>query len=115
MVLRNLIGRMLAIFLIVGLVAAPLVTPAVAKPMSASEMGSVDMTAGMPCCPDEPKSNSCQDCPLLAICTLKTAQAGPSLALPMAVRHAVRASYSVLNATLTDGIDRPPPDQPPRA
>jgi hypothetical protein len=87
MVLRRLIARFLVISVIAGLILAPLVTPAV---VMASEVGGMSsMSSDMPCCPDEQKSKDCQDCPLVAICVLKNAQAGPSLASAMrgAPRH----------------------------
>jgi hypothetical protein len=112
MVLRRLVARFLAISVIAGLILAPLVAPAAVK---ASEVGSMSsMSADMPCCPDEQKSKDCQDCPLVAICVLKNAQAGPSLASAMPVRHAIRTSYSVLDDVPADGLNRPPPDHPPR-
>jgi hypothetical protein len=48
------------------------------------------------------------------MCILKTAQAGPSLTAALPVRHAIRTSHSVLDDVLADGLDRPPPDHPPR-
>jgi len=62
---RRLIGRLLAVFVIVGLVAAPLVTPAAAKPLPVGEMSDMSAMSGdMPCCPDGQKNNSCPDCRL---------------------------------------------------
>ena len=98
--------------MIAGLILAPLVAPAAAKASVVGGMSS--MSADMPCCPDEQKSKDCQDCPLVAICLLKNAQAGPSLASAMPVRHAIRTSYSVLDEVRADGLNRPPPDHPPR-
>ena len=72
------------------------------------------MAADMPCCPDK-NSMDCQDCPLVAMCVLQNAQAGvPSMAaLPL--RYAIRTAHVVRNDTLAAGLDRPPPDQPPRS
>src|ERR1700694_6198831 len=79
--LRRLIGRLLAVFVIVGLVAAPLVTPAAAKRLSVGEMSDMAAMPGdMPCCPDGQKNNSCQDCPLVAMCMVTIAQAEPTSA-----------------------------------
>src|SRR6185312_11978030 len=72
------------------------------------------MPADMACCPDGQKSKDCQDCPLMAMCVLKTTQAGPSAAEALPLRHAVRTVHSVLNDAPADELDRPPPDQPPR-
>ncbi len=67
----------LAIFVTIGLSVAPMVTPATANGPSATMTDMSAMSGDMPCCPSEQKSKDCQDCPLLAICMLKTAQAGP--------------------------------------
>ena len=111
MVLRRLIARFLAISVIASLNLAPVVTPTALKALDA--IGMASMSADMPCCPDE-KSKDCQDCPLLAICALKTAEPGrsPTEALPL--RHAIRTAHSVLDDVPADGLKRPPPDHPPR-
>ena len=116
MLLRRLIARLLAIAVIAGLSLAPLATPAAARALAVSDMaGMSSMSADMPCCPDEQKNNDCRDCPLIAMCVLKTVQAGPSLAAAIAMRHAIRTVHSVSNDILADGLNRPPPDQPPRS
>jgi hypothetical protein len=94
---------------------APVVTAATATETSVETTGMSAMSGDMPCCPSEQKSKDCQDCPLLAICALKTSQAGPAWAASVTIRHAVRTFHAVLNDVLVDGVDRPPPDQPPRA
>jgi hypothetical protein len=119
MLLRRLITPLLAISIIAGLAFAPLAVPAAAKALAAADRvdhvaGMSSMSADMPCCPDEQNSKDCQDCPLIAICMLKTIQAGPSLAAAMPVRHAIRTTHSVRDDVFADGLDRPPPDHPPR-
>jgi hypothetical protein len=110
---RRLVNLILAALVTAGLAVAPLATSAAAAQPHAA--GMIDMSmSDMPCCPDEQKSKDCQDCPLVAICVLKNAQAGPSLASAMPVRHAIRTSYSVLDDVPADGLNRPPPDHPPR-
>jgi hypothetical protein len=104
----------LAVFVTVGLAVAPLGAPAVAAPPHAGGMADMAMSADMPCCPDSQKSKDCQDCPLVAMCVLKTTQAGPSPTEALPRRHAIRTVHSVLNDGPGDGLDRPPPDQPPR-
>jgi len=111
---RRLINLILAVLVTAGLAVAPLATPAAAAQPHADGMMDMTMSADMPCCPDEQKSKDCQDCPLVAMCVLKNAQAGPSLASAMPVRHAIRTSYSVLDDVPADGLNRPPPDHPPR-
>lgn len=114
MLMRDFIARFLAVFLIVGLVAPPLVSPAAAKPMSASQMTNADMSADMPCCPDDPKSTSCPDCPLVAMCIFKVTIDGPSLAEAVPLRVPARTVHEVRNDEPSRDLDRPPPDQPPR-
>jgi hypothetical protein len=91
-----------------------LATPTVAAQPHAAGMMDITMSADMPCCPDEQKSKDCQDCPLVAMCVLKNAHAGPSLASAMPLRHAIQMSYSFPDDVPADGLDRPPPDHPPR-
>jgi hypothetical protein len=113
MLLRLLIARLLAIAVIAGLSLAPLATPAAALAV-ADMVGMSLMSADMPCCPDEQKSGDCRDCPLIAMCVLKTVQAGPSVTAAVPVRHAIRTAHLVRDDVFADGLDRPPPDHPPR-
>ncbi|MEI9923528.1 MAG: hypothetical protein WDN50_08350 [Bradyrhizobium sp.] len=112
---RRLFKLALAVVVTAGLALAPLVAPAAAKGPSMVEMTDMSaMSADMPCCPDGQNSKDCQDCPLLAMCVLKTTQAGPSVTFAMPVRHAIRTAHSVRDDALADGLSRPPPDHPPR-
>ena len=120
MALRRLFNLVLAICVSFGLALGPVVTPAAAMESSMamggmSSMSADEMSADMPCCPSEQKSKDCPDCPLLAVCVLKTVQVGPSLASALTVRHAVRTTHGFMDDALADGVDRPPPDHPPRA
>jgi hypothetical protein len=113
--LHRLIGHLLAVFVIVGLVAAPLVTPAATKPLPVGEMSDMAAMPGdMPCCPDGQKNNSCPDCPLVATCMLAIAQVEPSPAnviqIPFQTR---RLSYALVDL-IADGLAGKPPDHPPR-
>ena len=117
--LRRLLNLVQAILVIAGLAVAPLVAPGaatrgMAAGMADMSMSAESMAADMPCCPDK-NSMDCQDCPLVAMCVLQNAQAGvPSMAaLPL--RYAIRTAHVVRNDTLAAGLDRPPPDQPPRS
>ncbi|MBR0705117.1 MULTISPECIES: hypothetical protein [Bradyrhizobium] len=116
MIARRILRLLLAVLVTAGLTVAPLVTPA-AGPAMASDMQMTDaqgMSADMPCCPDEPNSKQCQDCPLLAICMLKVLQAGP--AVMTATRYArALALLRPLDDAIVDGLARPPPDHPPRS
>lgn len=115
MKVRRLIGRLLAVFVICGLVFAPLVTPAAAMRLAATEMADVNAMSGdMPCCPDGQKGNSCQDCPLVAMCMLTIAQAEPSPANGIQISFQTRwLSFTLVDLT-ADGLIGSPPDHPPR-
>src|SRR5258705_13185124 len=110
--LRRLIGHLLAVFVIVGLVTAPLVTPAAAKWLTVSDMAA--MPGDMPCCPDKQKNNSCQDCPLVATCMLTIAQADPSPTNAIQVFFQIRTLSFALVDFFADGLGGAPPDHPPR-
>lgn len=113
--LRRLIGRLLAIFVIVGFVAAPLVTPAAAKRLAAVGMTDMaGMSGAMPCCPDGPNSNNCQDCPLVAMCMLTIAQAEPTAANGIRISFQTSRPLSPPDDLIADGLIGSPPDHPPR-
>ena len=113
---RRLIGRLLAVFVIVGLVAAPLITPVEAKRLPVAEMMDMSAMSGdMRYCPDGQKNKGCQDCPLVAMCMLTIAQAEPSLAssipAPLPTRNSLFLAFDDL---IADGLIGSPPDHPPR-
>jgi hypothetical protein len=115
------ISRLLVTFAVVGLVVAPLATPAGAKLLPTATMSHMStmsdmsmMSDDMPCCPDTQKSNDCQDCPLSAMCTLSIAQAEPPMATGVLAPLPIRTLFLAFNDRIADGFDRPPPDQPPR-
>lgn len=109
---RRLIGRLLAVFVIIGLVFAPLVTPAAAKRLAAADM--VAMSGDMPCCPDGQKGNGCQGCPLVAMCMLAIAQAEPFPTNAIQISFQTRRlSFALVDLT-SDGLIGDPPDHPPR-
>jgi hypothetical protein len=113
--IRRLIGRLLAILVIVGLVVAPLVTPAAAKPLPVVEMTDMAAMSGdMPCCPDGQKNKNCPDCPLVAMCMLTIAQAEPSSANSIQVSFQSRRLSFALVDLVADGLMGAPPDHPPR-
>lgn len=127
MIFRLLISRLLAIAIVAGLAVAPVAAPAAMQAQMATAMtdmsGMTDMPAAadvssmaadMPCCPDAQKSAPCTDCPITAMCVLTTAQAAPPEASVLPVRHAVRTTHALRDDDFADGLDRPPPDQPPR-
>ena len=113
--LRRLISRLLAVFVIVGLVAAPLVTPAAAKRLPVVEMSDMSAMSGdMPCCPDGQKNKSCPDCPLVAMCMLTIAQAEPFPTKAILVTFQTRRLFYTLVDLIADGLIGDPPDYPPR-
>jgi hypothetical protein len=121
MIFRLFITRLLTIAIVVGLAVAPVAAPAAMQAQMAagmtdmSEMADMSsMAADMPCCPDEQKSKTCTDCPVIAICVLTTAQVAPPETSALPVRHAVRTTHALRDDVFADGLDRPPPDQPPR-
>ena len=113
--LRRLIGRLLAVLVIVGLAAAPLVSPAAAKLLPVGEMSDMAALSGdMQCCPSGQKNNSCQDCPLVAMCMLTIAQAEPSQTNGIQVIFQTRTLSFALVDSIADGLIGAPPDHPPR-
>jgi hypothetical protein len=124
--LCRLIGRLLAVIAIAGLVAAPLATPGAAKRLAAAAaMDMPAMSGDMPCCPtlladgmnccsEKQKSNDCQDCPLMAMCTLTIAQAEPPFASGLAAPLSTRHVFIARDDLRTDGLVGSPPDHPPR-
>jgi hypothetical protein len=115
MIFRRLIGRLLAVCVIVGLVAAPLVTPAAAERLPVGGMSDMAAMPGdMPCCPDGQKNNSCQDCPLVAMCMLTIAQAEPSPTNGIQAPFQTRRLSFAFEDLIADGLMGAPPDHPPR-
>jgi len=83
MFLYRFICRLLAVFVIAGLVSQPLAVPAAAKGVPFAAMtGVLAMSADMPCCQDDQNKddqnkNGCKECPLTN-CVLQLAQDQPS-------------------------------------
>ena len=111
--LRRLINLALAAFVTASLVVAPLAATA-AQPNAAGMM-DMSMPSDMPCCPDEQKIRDCQDCPLMAMCMLKTTLVGPSLTEALLLRQAIGTEHSFIDDSPAAGLVRPPPDHPPRS
>ena len=100
----------------VGLAMAPLTGAAAVTGHATSDSGMMqmaDMSADMPCCPDEQKQNTCQDCPLFAICMAKVLQSG-SAAIGLLIDFAKARTLLPRDEPAIAGLTRPPPDQPPR-
>jgi hypothetical protein len=113
--LRRLISHLLAVLVIVGLVAAPLVAPAAARQLPVGEMSDMSAMSGdMPCYPDGQKNKNCPDCPLVATCMLTFAQVEPSPTNVIQISfQSRRLSYALVDL-IADGLVGSPPDHPPR-
>jgi hypothetical protein len=112
--LRRLLNSAFAVLVTAGLLLAPLAAAVAAARSDSAVTTDLSMSDDMPCCPSEQNSKGCPDCPLIAMCLLKTAQAGPATAASIPLRHSIRTVHSVLDDVAADGGVRPPPDHPPR-
>jgi hypothetical protein len=109
--------RLLAVFLIAGLVFAPLATRANMDSTMPAAMASMAddaaMSDDMPCCPDKSAPMDCADCPLMAICLAKTLQVLPSAGMaeiePVTLRRLLPASDPA-----AESLGLSPPPRPPR-
>jgi len=114
---RRLLNLLIALSVAAGLVSMPVALPAHAHsgppPMTSSD-GMSAMAEDMPCCPHEQKSKDCQDCPLLGFCLIKSTQLGPMAGAVLLDRTSLRAVLPVIDDAIADGLERPPPDHPPR-
>jgi hypothetical protein len=114
--LRRIIGRLFAVFVIVGIVIAPLAMPAAAKRIPVAD--TIEMTvmsAAMPCCPDGQMKYGCPDCPLVAMCMLSVVLAEPSPTIGLQVSFEPRRLFFALENITADGLVGVPPDYPPRS
>jgi hypothetical protein len=112
--LRRLLNFAFAVFVTLGLALAPFAAPTLAAPARSGGISDMSRSADMPCCPDEQKSTDCQDCPIVAICVLKTTSTALFTAGGLPLRHPVRTTHSFRDDAFVAGLDRPPPDHPPR-
>jgi hypothetical protein len=112
---RVTISNLLAALAVLGLLAAPLVRPAMAAMMhTAAEHAAMDMPAGMPCCPDQMPGKDCaKDCPLMATCvatSLQAMPAGATLFTPPETAGILLPASDADPAGLSTG----PPQRPPK-
>jgi hypothetical protein len=111
---RKIFNCLIAITVAAGLLIAPLSAPAMAAPHPtavADEMQA--MASDMPCCPDQ-KAKDCGSCPFIALCMLTITLPAPDGAAALIDRTFSRSAFALPDDLLVDGLDRPPPDQPPR-
>jgi hypothetical protein len=111
--------RLLAFFLIVGLVIAPLSARANGGAMASMAMTSMsgamaDMADDMPCCPDKSAPVDCDQCPLMALCVSTTLQApmpaGVAEIQPVTLRMLLPGSDPEV-----ESVAYSPPPKPPRS
>ncbi|AMA58493.1 hypothetical protein BCCGELA001_20940 [Bradyrhizobium sp. CCGE-LA001] len=120
--LRTRFAKALVMLLVaVGLVLAPLATPAsaMAVPGAGSSMPAMSddgqaMSDDMPCCPDETKSKSCDSCPFVALCMLSLSFSAPSAVSSTIERQPQTRALAPADDRLRDGLAAKPPDHPPR-
>lgn len=119
------IRRLLAIFMIAGLVFAPFSRPLVAGMTSDASMSAMaddmsmsatadEMASDMPCCPTKaPTPFDCDKCVFMAACMTKCfAGLAAALFCPSFVASGQIAPLP--NDSWPDGLGHPPPDHPPR-
>jgi hypothetical protein len=104
--------RLLAVFLIVGLVFAPLAARANANPMAS--MATASMVDETPCCTEQSLPADCADCPLMAICMVKTLQAQPSATVAGIQPVTLRMLLPVSDPE-AESLGLLPPPKPPRS
>jgi hypothetical protein len=114
---RRFLNLLIALSVAAGLVSMPLAVPAHANsgpPVVTSSDDMEAMAEDMPCCPHEQKSKPCEDCPLLGICLAKSTQINPAAAAVLIDRTSIHAVLLGADDAIADGLERPPPDHPPR-
>jgi hypothetical protein len=111
--------RLLAVFLIAGLVFAPLTARANADSTASMAMASMaddaaSMSEDMPCCPDKSAPVDCDQCPLMALCVSTTLQAplaaGITEIQPVTLRMLLPGSDPEV-----ESVAYSPPPKPPRS
>jgi hypothetical protein len=119
------IRRLLAVFMIAGLVLAPLSRPVMAGTASDAAMSAMaddmsmsatadEMASDMPCCPTKaPVPIDCDKCVFMAACTAKCF-AGISAAVFHPLFGASGRIAPLQNDSWPDGLGHPPPEHPPR-
>jgi hypothetical protein len=71
------------------------------------------MSADMPCCPDKSAPIDCDQCPLMAICMVKTFQE-PSTSGVIEVRPVTVRLLAPRSDPAAEGLNYLPPPRPPR-
>ena len=111
------LSRLLAIFLVAGLVFAPFSGPAnagMAMGASMAEMAATEIAADMPCCPDKSAPMDCDQCPVMALCFVKTFQE-PSSASVVEIRPVTVRMLAPRSDPEAESLGYLPPPKPPRS
>jgi len=112
--------RLLAVFLIAGLVFAPLAARANVDSMASMAMTSMsgdhmaDVSDDMSCCPDKSVPAGCDQCPLMALCVSTTLQAP----LPAGIAEIPPVTLRMLlpgSDPEVESVAYSPPPKPPRS
>lgn len=123
--LRRLIGRLIAIFMIAGLVMAPFSRPAMAGMMSDTSNSAMpddmmtsattdQMANDMPCCPSKaPTPIDCDKCVFMAACAAKCFTGMTTAIFQPLLAVTAGPAYSQ-DDFWRDGLGHPPPEHPPR-
>jgi hypothetical protein len=110
--------RLLAVFLIAGLVFAPLAARANGNSMASMAMtsmsGDAAMSEDMPCCPDKSAPVDCDQCPLMALCAATTLQA-PLPAGIAEIQSVTRRMLLPGSDPEVESVAYSPPPKPPRS
>jgi hypothetical protein len=117
------IRRLLAIFMIAGLVLAPLSSPVMAVGTSDASMSAMaddmsmsatadEMAGDMPCCPTKAPVD-CDKCVFMTACMSKCFT-GMSATVFHPFLTASDSVVSLQNESWPDGLGHPPPEHPPR-
>jgi len=104
--------QLFAIFVIAGLIWAPLTAPAAAGAMRSALMP--EMADDMPCCPPA-LPRDCQKCPLIGLCIAKTFQGMPAEAVMSHPTWSHSRMGSPSSDGARDGLGYLPPPRPPRS
>ena len=107
------LARLLAIFLIAGLVFAPLSAPANAGIGMGASMAAAEMAADMPCCPDKSVPMDCDQCPLMALCMVTNFHV-PSPVGMIEIRPVTVRLLAPASDPQADSLGQHPPPRPPR-
>jgi hypothetical protein len=112
--------RLLAVFLIAGLVFAPLAVRASGDSMASMPIASMsgddmaDMSDDMPCCPDKSAPVDCDQCPLMALCAATPLQA-PLPAGVVEIRPVTLRMLLPGSDPEVESVAYSPPPKPPRS